>query len=112
MKGHARAGAEILEKFSEFSDTSFMQHAREICLHHHERIDGNGYPDGLKGDEIPLYVQVVSLADVYDALVSPRVYKPACSHEQAIQMILNNECGAFSDSMKEALINCSEQIRE
>ena len=112
MKGHARAGARILEKFSEFSDTSFMQHAREICLHHHERIDGNGYPDGLKGDEIPLYVQVVSLADVYDALVSPRVYKPACSHEQAIQMILNNECGAFSDSMKEALINCSEQIRE
>ncbi len=110
MKTHSRLGKEILERFAGFSDVRFLDYAKDICLHHHEKIDGRGYPDGLKGNEIPVYVQVVSVADVYDALVSPRVYKSSYSHDQAVEMIMNGECGAFSDMMKDALQSCSERI--
>ncbi len=110
MKKHSKDGTEILKKFSGFSNVLFLEYAKEICLHHHERIDGNGYPDGLKGDDIPIYVQVVSIADVYDALVSPRIYKPSYTHDKAMDMILNRECGAFSDIMKDTLKACREEI--
>lgn len=103
MKTHSRAGAQILDRFSNFSDRRFMEYAREICLHHHEKIDGRGYPDHLSGDEIPLYVQIVSVADIYDALVSPRVYKSSFTPAKALEMILNGECGAFSDLIKSSL---------
>ena len=65
--------------------------AYQICRWHHERYDGKGYPDGLKGEEIPIAAQVVSVADVYDALTSERVYKKAFSHEKAMEMILAGE---------------------
>ena len=78
-----------------------MRTAHEICRWHHERWDGRGYPDGLKGDEIPVSAQVVALADVYDALTSDRCYKKAFSHETAMQMILNGECGAFNPLLLE-----------
>ena len=78
---------------------------------HHERYDGRGYPDGLKGEEIPISARVVSLADVYDALVSDRVYKKAYSHEKAIRMILNGECGVFNPLLLECLLDIEDKIR-
>lgn len=99
IKEHSVEGASILENIQGAMQKPVIRFAHDICLWHHERWDGNGYPDGLKGNEIPLWAQAVSLADVYDALVSPRVYKPAYSVEQALQMILNNECGIFNPDL-------------
>ncbi len=95
-----------------FQDEPLVKVSREITRWHHERYDGRGYPDGLKGDEIPLSAQIVSLADVYDALTSERVYKPAFSHEKAIQMILNGECGAFNPLLLECLVEAQDAIRQ
>jgi len=96
MKQHTIIGARMLDSLEMYHDEEMMKYAYEICRWHHERYDGKGYPDGLKGEEIPISAQVVSLADVYDALVSDRVYKKAYSHEKAIEMILNGECGMFN----------------
>ena len=85
--------------------------ATEICRWHHERYDGKGYPDGLIGDEIPISAQIVSLADVYDALVSERVYKKAFTHEKAMEMILNGECGAFNPLLLECLVEIQDRVR-
>ena len=87
-----------------------LKTAYQICRWHHERYDGKGYPDGLRGDEIPISAQVVSVADVYDALVSERVYKKAISHEKAIEMILNNECGVFNPILMECLVDIKDKI--
>ena len=107
IKTHTVVGAEILDKLNIiYRDEAMVRTAREICRWHHERYDGRGYPDGLKGDEIPISAQVVALADVYDALVSERVYKKAYSHEVAVQMILSGECGAFNP----LLLECLEKI--
>jgi putative two-component system response regulator len=103
MKTHAAAGAHMLDTLSMGSDEKLVHYAREICHWHHERYDGRGYPDGLKGDQIPLAAQVVALADVYDALTSKRVYKPALSHESAVDMILKGDCGSFSPLLLECL---------
>lgn len=84
----------------------------QICRWHHERYDGRGYPDGLKGEEIPIEVQVVSIADVYDALVSERVYKKAYSHKKAVEMILNGECGQFNPLLLECLQDIQDRIDE
>lgn len=89
-------GASILENMELFKDEELVKTAYQICRWHHERYDGRGYPDGLKGEEIPVSAQVVALADVYDALVSRRVYKKSYSHEEAMKMILGGECGAFN----------------
>ena len=91
MKTHTVIGANMLETVEQYQNEPLIERAHEICRWHHERYDGRGYPDGLKGDEIHISAQVVALADVYDALVSKRVYKPAYSHEKAIEMILNGE---------------------
>lgn len=85
--------------------------AYEIARWHHERWDGRGYPDGLKGDEIPISAQIVSVADVYDALTSERCYKPPYSHEQAVQMILNGECGAFNPLLLECLKEVQSELK-
>ena len=89
-----------------------MRTAHEICRWHHERWDGRGYPDGLKGDEIPVSAQVVALADVYDALTSDRCYKKAFSHETAMQMILNGECGAFNPLLLECFSAVGATLHE
>ena len=89
-----------------------IKYAYEICRWHHERYDGKGYPDGLKGEEIPISAQVVSLADVYDALVSDRVYKKAYSHEKAMEMILNGECGMFNPLLLECLVEIQDKVRK
>lgn len=111
MKQHTVIGYQMLSDLG-FQDEPLVKVSREITRWHHERYDGRGYPDGLKGDEIPLSAQIVSLADVYDALTSERVYKPAFSHEKAVQMILNGECGAFNPLLLECLVEAQEAIRQ
>lgn len=111
MKQHTVIGYQMLSDLG-FQDEPLVKVSREITRWHHERYDGRGYPDGLKGDEIPLSAQIVSLADVYDALTSERVYKPAFSHEKAIQMILNGECGAFNPLLLECLVEAQDAIRQ
>lgn len=99
MKTHTTKGCEILESLNYAQDEEYFHYSYEICRHHHERWDGKGYPDGLKGDEIPIWAQVVSLADVYEALTGERIYKPVYSHEKAVSMIVNGECGQFNPSL-------------
>ena len=106
IKEHTIIGANILKNIS------LIDHVQEIVRNHHERYDGKGYPDGLKGEEIPISAQVVSLADVYDALVSDRVYKKAYSHEKAIEMILNGECGMFNPLLLECLVEIQDKVRK
>lgn len=111
MQNHTIIGASILENMGSYQDEELMKVAYQICRWHHERYDGKGYPDGLKGDEIPISAQVVSLADVYDALVSERVYKKAYSHEKAIEMIINGECGCFNPILLECLLDIQDRIK-
>lgn len=101
MKSHTVIGCDILKKFYRDKDSEFGRYCYEICRHHHERWDGRGYPDHLAGDEIPLSAQIVSIADVYDALISPRVYKSSYAHEVAFEMIVNGECGQFPPDILE-----------
>ena len=103
MKTHAQVGAEMIEKLPFYKGEPLMRCAYEICRWHHERYDGRGYPDGLKGDEIPIGAQIVALADVYDALTSERVYKKAFSHEVAVEMILDGQCGTFNPILMQCL---------
>ena len=112
MKNHTIIGEAMLDSLDMFQNEKLVQIAKKICRWHHERYDGNGYPDGLKGDMIPIAAQVVSLVDVYDALVSDRVYKKAYSHETAIKMILNGECGAFNPVLLECLVEIQDRIGE
>lgn len=101
MKKHTVYGCEILERFKQ-DDSDFYQYCFEICRWHHEKYDGGGYPDGLKGDEIPIWAQAASLADCFDALCSKRVYKEAFTTQTAFDMIMRGECGAFSDKILHA----------
>lgn len=102
VKTHTTIGCEILDKFRKNEeDAEFYRYCYEICRWHHERWDGQGYPDGLKGEEIPISAQVVSIVDVYDALISERVYKSAYANSVAYQMILSGECGQFAPDVLE-----------
>ena len=112
MKEHTLIGASMLYKLEHYKDEKMIKIAYQICRWHHERYDGKGYPDGLTGEQIPIAAQVVSVADVYDALVSKRVYKDAYSHEQAMKMILNGECGAFNPLLMEVLVEIQDKIKE
>lgn len=102
----------MLHDLDGFAEQPLLQTAYEIARWHHERWDGRGYPDGLKGDEIPISAQLVSLADVYDALTSERCYKKAFSHEKAVQMILNGECGAFNPLLLQCLTDVQADLKE
>ena len=112
IKTHSMLGAEMLQNLDNFGKQPLLQTAYEIARWHHERWDGRGYPDGLKGDEIPISAQLVSLADVYDALTSERCYKKAFSHEKAVQMILNCECGAFNPLLLQCLTDIQADLKE
>lgn len=105
MKTHTEKGCEILAGFYRMNDKEYLQYAYNICRYHHERWDGNGYPEGLKGENIPICAQVVSIVDAYDALTTNRVYKKAFSTEKAYNMILNGECGQFSPRLLESFKN-------
>ena len=112
MKQHSAIGASMLESVPHKEDEPLIKTAYEICRWHHERYDGRGYPDGLKGEEIPISAQIVALADVYDALTSERVYKKAFSHEKAIAMILNSECGVINPLLLQCLSEIASIIPE
>ena len=112
VKTHCAVGEEMMNKLRGFQDEPLIRYCRQICRWHHERWDGNGYPDGLAGDDIPIAAQVVSLADVYDALTSERCYKEAYSHEKAMEMIMNGECGEFNPLLLECLTDIEPQLRE
>ena len=111
VKTHSMLGAEMLHQLEDFNEQPLLQTAYEITRWHHERWDGRGYPDGLKGDEIPISAQLVALADVYDALTSERCYKKAFSHEKAVQMILNGECGAFNPLLLQCLTDVQTDLK-
>ena len=111
VKTHSMLGAEMLHQLENFNEQPLLQTAYEITRWHHERWDGRGYPDGLKGDEIPISAQLVALADVYDALTSERCYKKAFSHEKAVQMILNGECGAFNPLLLQCLTDVQTDLK-
>lgn len=107
MKTHTLRGCELLERFKQ-TDSDFYRYCYDICRYHHERSDGSGYPDGLTEDAIPIWAQVISVVDVFDALISPRVYKAPYSTGTAIEMIQNGECGAFSAK----LMRCFDVAKE
>ncbi len=110
MKSHTTIGCEILEKSYRKKDTDFYRYSYDICRHHHERWDGRGYSDHLKGEELSIGVQVVSVADVYDALISPRVYKEPFSKDKAYDMITGSECGQFSPDVMECFALAKEDV--
>jgi putative two-component system response regulator len=112
MKLHTVKGAEMIEALDLLDDKEYFQYCYDIARYHHERWDGRGYPDGLKGDEIPIWSQAAAVVDVYDALTSKRVYKAAIPHEKAIEMIVNGECGAFNPLILDVLVKSSEKLRE
>ncbi|WP_026496726.1 HD domain-containing phosphohydrolase [Butyrivibrio sp. WCD3002] len=99
MKSHTTRGCEIVKMLADLQDKEYLEVSYDICRHHHEKYDGKGYPDGLKGEEISIAAQLTSLADVYDALVSDRVYKSAFTPSKAYEMIKNGESGIFSTKM-------------
>ena len=111
MKLHTYYGCQILEKFEGlYNDYTYRFYYDVIC-YHHEKFDGGGYPEGLKGNDIPIWSQIVSLADVYDALTNERVYKKAYTHEQAKQMIYNGECGYFNPDILDCFIHVEEKVK-
>ena len=112
MEKHTVIGADMIASLQMYEDEPLMKVAYQICRWHHERYDGKGYPDGLKGEEIPISAQVVALADVYDALTSERVYKKAYSHEETVQMICNGECGTFNPLLLECLCEIQDHIKK
>lgn len=113
MKTHTTLGADMLfELGHQHAGNSLLEYAYQIARWHHERWDGKGYPDGLKGDEIPIAAQVVSVSDVYDALTSVRVYKDAIPHQEAIQMILDGKCGQFNPLLLDCLLEVQDRIAE
>ncbi len=111
MKTHTLIGAQMLDNLDMYRNEKLLKLAYEICRWHHERYDGKGYPDGLVGEEIPISAQVVSLADVYDALVSERVYKKAFSHEKALEMIQNGECGTFNPLLLQCMTEVQDKLK-
>lgn len=112
IKTHSMLGAEMLQKTESFADQPLLQTAYEIARWHHERWDGKGYPDGLKGDDIPISAQLVSMADVYDALTSERCYKKAFPHETAVQLITNGACGAFNPLLIQCLLDVQGELKQ
>lgn len=112
MKTHSEEGFKMVESIGMYENEKLVKYIRDITYCHHEKYDGRGYPRHLVGEEIPIWAQVVSVADVYDALTSQRCYKPAFTHEKAIDMIIHGECGMYSDLLISCLLECAEDIRE
>ena len=112
MKMHTVAGYDMLNSIEAYKDDPLIRMSSLVCRHHHERFDGRGYPDGLKGDDIPIAAQIVSVADCYDALTSKRCYKDAISHEEAVRMILDGQCGQFNPLLITCLENLADTIPE
>lgn len=112
MKTHTTKGCEIIAMLGDMQEWEYGRASYEICRYHHERYDGRGYPEGLKGEEIPVAAQIVSLADVYDALVSERCYKSAYTSEEAYEMIMRGDCGQFSPKLLSCLTEGRRELEE
>ena len=112
METHTTNGVAILNRIAHLKESGIYEYACDIAQHHHERWDGKGYPDGLKGDEITPWAQVVSLADVYDALSCKRVYKAAFSREKVVEMITTGQCGLFSPKLLDAFATVENDIAQ
>lgn len=112
IKSHTTRGCDIINSIEGIWEEDYRKVSYDICRHHHERFDGNGYPDGLKGDEIPISAQIVSVADVYDALVCERVYKDAIPKDEAFHMIIKGECGVFSPKLLECFRNVRAEFEK
>lgn len=110
MKTHTTKGCEIIEMLEDIQEGEYGRVSYDICRYHHERYDGRGYPEGLKGEEIPIAAQIVSVADVYDALVSDRCYKDAYTPAEAYDMIMRGECGEFSPKILMCLARAREEF--
>lgn len=111
MKTHTTKGEEILALIPKYKDNNLYKYACDICRHHHERWDGKGYPDGLKGNEISIWAQVVSIADVFDALTTKRVYKDAYPIQTAVDMIYSGKCGRFNPELLNAFKSVLENMK-
>lgn len=111
VKQHTWLGAKIISDLPIYQNETIIKYALEICRWHHERWNGEGYPDGLKGEDIPIAAQVVSLADAYDALTSKRCYKEALSHEKSLEMIRGGECGSFNPLLLECLNDIADTLK-
>lgn len=112
VKRHTQIGAKLITDLPIYQNERLVKYAIEICRWHHERWNGEGYPDGLKGDAIPIAAQVVSVADVYDALTSERCYKEAFSHEKSMRMIHSGECGSFNPLLLECLDEIAVRLQK
>ena len=112
MRSHTTKGCEIIQYLSEVQNQEQLKLASDICRHHHERHDGSGYPDRLRGEEISIGARIVSVADVYDALLSERAYKKAFSREKAYQMIMDGECGVFHPRLIQAFEDAREDLEQ
>lgn len=112
MKSHTTRGCEIVNMIGDMQDKEYYAYSYDIIRHHHERYDGKGYPDGLKGNQISIAAQLTSIADCYDALITERVYKAAYSCDKAYEMIQNGECGAFSPKMLNCFTAAKGQMEE
>ena len=110
MMRHAESGAAIVERMSAAGHEEWNRCCYEVALHHHERYDGNGYPDGLSGDQVPIGVQAVGLADAFDSLCSKRVYKPAMPCSEALEMIENEKCGVFNPKLIAGMKSCFDEL--
>ena len=110
VKSHSIKGYDIVNSIADLWEGEYIEYSREIVRWHHEKYDGSGYPDGLKGDEIPISAQLVSVADCYDSLISESVYKGAIPYEEAYNMILQGECGMFSYKLLECLRKAKEEM--
>ena len=109
VKKHTVFGSELIEKSGDALDPAIKAYARDVCRYHHERFDGTGYPDGLKGDDIPIWAQIVSIADAYEAITSERSYKSALSRDVALEMITNGMCGVFNPLLLQCLIHVADR---
>lgn len=112
VKQHTTGGSILVSALPDLRNSEAYPYAYDVCLHHHERWNGTGYPEGVKGQCISEWAQIVALADVYDALVTARSYKPAYSHEEAVRMIRNGECGIFSPLMLACLCSTNEELKQ
>ncbi len=112
MKTHTVRGCEILESLNYAQDEDYYMYCYDICRHHHERWDGRGYPDALVGEDVPIWAQATSIADVYDALTSKRVYKDAYTHDEAVAMILRGECGCFNPTLLKCFVDVQDRLLE
>ncbi len=112
MKTHCEKGCDLLTTMEGYWDPVYLKMSMDICHYHHERWDGRGYPEGLRGDDIPIGAQIVSVVDAYDALTSERVYKNAVPHEEAADMILSGKCGAYSGALLECFTDSLEDFKK